>query len=149
MNAAGPHSIRSLRVLIVDDEPDFRAILVKRLRKRNLEAIPAAGGREALNRLTEEPFDAVVLDLNMPGMCGMETLREIKKAAPSVEVIILTGVAELELAVKGMELGAFDYLLKPADVDELLYKIEDASKRKQGKEEAKALPKKASNPDRT
>jgi DNA-binding NtrC family response regulator len=138
MSAAVPHPIRSLRVLIVDDEPDFREILVKRLRMRNLEAIPAAGGREALERLIDEPFDAVVLDMHMPGMCGMETLREIKKVAPSVEVIILTGVAELQLAVQGMELGAFDYLLKPTDVDELLYKIEDASKRKQEKDEAKA-----------
>jgi DNA-binding NtrC family response regulator len=68
----------------------------------------------------------------------MDTLREIKKTAPSVEVIILTGVAELQLAVKGMELGAFDYMLKPPDVDELLYKIEDASKRKREKGEGKA-----------
>lgn len=134
MSQAVPDSIRALRVLIVDDEPDFRDILIKRLRKRNLEAVPAAGGREALFLLTEEPFDAVVLDLHMPGMGGMDTLKEIKKTAPSVEVIILTGVAELQLAVRGMELGAFDYMLKPADVDELLYKIEDASKRKREKE---------------
>ena len=136
MSQAVPDSIRALRVLIVDDEPDFRDILIKRLRKRNLEAVPAAGGREALFLLTEEPFDAVVLDLHMPGMGGMDTLKEIKKTAPSVEVIILTGVAELQLAVRGMELGAFDYMLKPADVDELLYKIEDASKRKREKERA-------------
>ena len=136
MSQAVPDSIRALRVLIVDDEPDFRDILIKRLRKRNLEAVPAAGGREALFLLTEEPFGAVVLDLHMPGMGGMDTLKEIKKTAPSVEVIILTGVAELQLAVRGMELGAFDYMLKPADVDELLYKIEDASKRKREKERA-------------
>jgi DNA-binding NtrC family response regulator len=138
MSEAVQDSVRTLRVLVVDDEADFRDILIKRLKKRNLEAIPAAGGREALFRLTEEPFDAVVLDLHMPGMGGMDTLKEIKKRAPSVEVIILTGVAELQLAVKGMELGAFDYMLKPADVDELLYKIEDASKRKRDKEGARA-----------
>jgi DNA-binding response OmpR family regulator len=118
-----------LRVLVVDDEPDFLEVLVKRLSKRNLLVVPAASGRAALDVLSREAFDAVVLDLNMPGISGMETLAEIKKTWPSMEVIILTGRAEVQLALKGMQTGAFDYLLKPPDVDELVYKIQDASAR--------------------
>ncbi|MDQ7783292.1 MAG: response regulator [Desulfomonilaceae bacterium] len=117
------------RVLVVDDEEDFLAVLVKRLSKRNLNVVPATRGAEALHILSREPFDAVVLDLNMPGLGGMKTLQEIKRAKPCVEVIILTGQADMRLATEGMELGAFDYMLKPASVDELLYRIEDATKR--------------------
>jgi DNA-binding NtrC family response regulator len=74
--------------------------------------------------------DVVVLDVRMPGMDGIETLRAIKKLNPLVEIIMLTGHANLEVARKGMELGAFDYLMKPIDIDELLYKVQDACKKK-------------------
>jgi DNA-binding NtrC family response regulator len=77
-----------------------------------------------------EPVDVIVLDVRMPGMDGIQTLREIKKRYPLVEVIMLTGHASLEVAIEGMELGAFDYLMKPVDIDELLYKIQDAYKKK-------------------
>lgn len=122
-------SPRGPRVLIVDDEEEFLDVLVKRLSKRNLRVVPATRGLEALHILSREPFDAVVLDLRMPGLGGMRTLEEIKRVLPAVEVIILTGEADMELAMQGMELGAFDFVLKPPSVDELLYKIEDATKR--------------------
>jgi DNA-binding NtrC family response regulator len=74
--------------------------------------------------------DVVVLDVRMPGMSGVDTLREIKSRHPRVEVIMLTGHASMDLAIEGMECGAFDYLTKPMDIDELLYKIQDAYKKK-------------------
>jgi len=80
--------------------------------------------------LQQAVVDVVVLDVKMPGMDGIETLREIKKRFPLVEVIMLTGHASLEVAIQGMELGAFDYLMKPTDIDELLYKVQDAFKKK-------------------
>jgi len=117
-------------VLLVDDETEFRETLMKRLRKRNLLITGASSGEEALAVLERTPVDVVVLDVRMPGMDGIETLRAIKKQCPLVEVIMLTGHASLEVAIQGMELGAFDYLMKPMDIDELVYKLEDAYKRK-------------------
>ncbi|MFZ2446617.1 MAG: response regulator [Syntrophobacteraceae bacterium] len=119
-----------LSVLIVDDEVEFLETLVKRLRKRKLAVEGVTGGESALERLKEGPPDIVVLDVKMPGMSGLETLREIKRGYPLVEVIMLTGHANMEVAMEGMDLGAFDYLMKPIDIDELLYKIQDAYKRK-------------------
>jgi DNA-binding NtrC family response regulator len=118
------------RVLLVDDEQDFLTTLVKRLKKRNLDVISASGGVEALRMVAEHELDVIVLDVKMPDMNGIETLREIKKIQPSAEVIMLTGHADVEVAIEGMELGAFDYLMKPADIDELLYKMQDAYKKK-------------------
>jgi DNA-binding NtrC family response regulator len=117
-------------VLLVDDESEFLDTLVKRLKKRKLNAIGARSGEEALEVLQSVPVDVVVLDVKMPGMDGLETLKEIKKARPLVEVIMLTGHANMEVAIAGMELGAFDYLMKPMDIDELLYKLQDAYKKK-------------------
>jgi DNA-binding NtrC family response regulator len=117
-------------VLLVDDEPEFLETLVKRLRKRKLNATGAKSGEEALEVMRSEPVDVVVLDVKMPGMDGIETLRELKKIRPLVEVIMLTGHANMEVAITGMELGAFDYLMKPMDIDELLYKLQDAYKKK-------------------
>jgi DNA-binding NtrC family response regulator len=74
--------------------------------------------------------DVVVLDVKMPGMDGIQTLKAIKSMDPLVEVIMLTGHASVEVAIQGMELGAFDYLMKPMDIDELLYKVQDAYKKK-------------------
>ena len=117
-------------VLIVDDEVEFMETLVKRLRKRKIAIDGVTGGEQALEKLKEAPADIVVLDVKMPGMSGLETLREIKRAYPLIEVIMLTGHANMEVAIEGMDLGAFDYLMKPIDIDELLYKIQDAYKRK-------------------
>ena len=118
------------KVLLVDDETDFVETLVKRLRKRKLDVRAASSGQQALDMLSESPSDVVVLDVKMPDMDGIETLRRIKKIAPSVEVVMLTGHANVEVAMQGMELGAFDYLMKPIDIDDLLYKLQDAFKKK-------------------
>ena len=117
-------------VLLVDDEAEFVETLVKRLRKRKVNTAAVGSGEEALEILKEMPIDVVVLDVKMPGMDGIETLRKIKNISPLIEVIMLTGHANMEVAIEGMELGAFDYLMKPMDIDELLYKLQDAYKKK-------------------
>lgn len=117
-------------VLLVDDEVEFLDTLLKRLRKRKLDVNGVHSGEEALRFLEANPVDVVVLDVKMPGMDGLDTLRAIKKALPLTEVIMLTGHANMEVAIEGMELGAFDYLMKPMDIDELLYKLQDAYKKK-------------------
>lgn len=114
------------KVLFVDDEVEFLQTLIKRMTRRGLSACGVHNGREALETLQCESVDVVVLDVRMPGMNGIETLREIKAGWPGVEVIMLTGHASLEVSREGMELGAFDYLIKPVDLDELLFKVEDA-----------------------
>ncbi len=120
----------TFKVLLVDDEEEFLETLVKRLRRRNLSVTGVNSGERALEMLAQDPADVVVLDVKMPGMGGLETLREIKKRCPLVEVIMLTGHASMEVAIEGMEVGAFDYLMKPMDIDELLYKLQDAYKKK-------------------
>ncbi|MBW1919439.1 MAG: response regulator [Deltaproteobacteria bacterium] len=122
--------MNGFRVLFVDDEIDFLGTLLKRMKKRGVDVTGVGSGEEALSFLDTNQVDVVVLDVRMPGMDGIETLREIKKRHPLVEVIMLTGHANLEVAIEGMELGAFDYLMKPMDIDELLYKVEDAYKKK-------------------
>ena len=122
--------VEDCKVLLVDDEVEFLETLVKRMKKRDLDVEGLNSSREALQRMDREPCDVLVLDVKMPGMDGIETLREIKKRHPLVEVIMLTGHADVEVAIQGMELGAFDYLMKPMDIDDLLYKIQDAFKKK-------------------
>lgn len=117
-------------VLLVDDEVEFLDVLVKRLRKRKLSLLSASSGEEALRLVREHPVDVAVLDVKMPGMDGISVLKEIKNINASIEVIMLTGHANVEVALEGMELGAFDYLMKPVDFDELLYKLQDAYKKR-------------------
>mgnify|MGYP001606509491 CR=1 FL=1 len=121
-------------VLFVDDETDFLDTLIKRMSKRKINVTGVKSGEAALefiqNMPSEQPIDVVVLDVRMPGMDGIQTLKEIKKIAPELEVIMLTGHANLEVAKEGMENGAFDYMMKPADMDDLLLKIQDAYKKK-------------------
>ena len=109
-------------VLLVDDEAEFIDTLGKRLARRGLTVHLAHSGQEAL--------DVVVLDVKMPGMDGIEALQKIKASKPELEVVMLTAHANVEVAMRGMELGAFDYLMKPVELDELLYKIQDANKKK-------------------
>ena len=125
-------------VLLVDDEVPFVETMTKRLSKRQLVVVPAYSGREALEKLEKNGVDVVILDVKMPGMDGIETLREIKKAHPLVEVIMLTGHATVETAVEGMRLGAFDYLMKPCEIEELLAKVGEA-KEKKSKHEQKII----------
>jgi len=122
--------MESFHVLLVDDEVDFLDTVVKRIQKRKVNALGAKNGEEALALLKQTPVDVVVLDVKMPGLDGIEVLREIKRKYPLVEVIMLTGHASLEVAIEGMELGAFDFLMKPVEIDELLYKLQDANKRR-------------------
>ena len=122
--------MNSFKALFVDDEEDFLKTLIKRLKKRKVNAESAANGEEALMLLGQQPVDVVVLDVRMSGMDGIEVLREIKKSYPLIEVVMLTGHASMEVAIEGMEIGAFDYLIKPVEIDELVYKLQDAYQKK-------------------
>ena len=123
-------------VLLVDDEAPFVETMTKRLTKRNLRVIMALSGEEALEKLGKNRnLDVVILDVKMPGMDGIETLAEIKKAYPLVEVIMLTGHATVESAIEGMKSGAYDYLMKPCDLEQLMLKVEQATKKKRDHED--------------
>ncbi len=135
--------MESIKVLIVDDEVEFLETLVKRLRKRNLEANGVTSGEAALEAMKTSPADVIVLDVKMPGMSGLDTLREIKERDKLVEVLMLTGHASMEAAIEGLADGAFDYLMKPTPIDELVYKIQDAYKKRMLTEKKQQLE----NPD--
>ena len=122
-------------VMVVDDEKTFVEMLVLSLEAKQQTVTAAFSGKECLERLARAHIDVVILDIKMPGMDGIETLKEIKKRFPLVEVVMLTGHGTIESAVEGMKLGAFDYLLKPADFDELMAKVENARRRKDEQEE--------------
>jgi len=123
-------------VLLVDDETPFVETMTKRLTKRDLHIISAFSGAEALERLKDqENIEVIILDVKMPGMDGIETLKEIKKRHPLVEVIMLTGHATVETAIFGMKEGAFDYLMKPCDIDLLVFKVSEAAAKKMNHEE--------------
>lgn len=120
-------------ILVVDDEGDFLETLMKRLKKRNIPALGCSSGEEALQLIRQSPFDVVVLDIKMPGgMDGIQTLKEIKKLRPETEVILLTGHASLETGMEGMQSGAYDYLLKPILLENLLEKMAQALERRGG-----------------
>lgn len=121
------------RVLVVDDEDDFRNTLIKRLETRKVPVVGAAGGNEALALLKDEDFDVVVLDVKMPDKDGIETLLDMKKLKPQTEIILLTGHASVEAGIQGMRLGAFDYIIKPTPLDELLDKMQQAFERKKNR----------------
>lgn len=122
--------LEECRVLLVDDEVEFADTLAKRMKKRKLITSSVNSGEDALEFLGQNPTDVVILDVKMPGIDGIQTLREIKQQYPLVEVIMLTGHANVEVAIQGMEIGAFDYLMKPMAIDDLVYKIQDAYKKK-------------------
>ena len=119
-----------IRVLLVDDEEDFVETLAQRLEVRDFEVATALSGADALERLEDREIDVVVLDLQMPGVDGIQVLQEIKDKKPLIEVIMLTGHATVETAIEGMKLGAFDFLTKPTETEELLEKITRAFGRK-------------------
>ena len=123
-------------IMLVDDEVPFVEAMVRRLKKRDLEVKTAYSGQEALEALAEyQNTDVVILDVKMPGMDGIETLKKIKASYPLTEVVMLTAHATVESAIEGMKLGAFDYLMKPCDMEQLMGKIEEATKKKRGHEE--------------
>lgn len=120
-----------IKVLLVDDEVEFLELLEKRLGKRQIAVRCATSGEEAIEIVRTDPPDVVVLDVKMPNMDGLEALRRIKAISPQLEVIMLTGHANLEAASRGMELGAFDFMVKPVTINELLTKLVDAYRNKQ------------------
>jgi DNA-binding NtrC family response regulator len=123
------------KILIVDDEEKFVSYLSKRLRMREYDVAISLSGEDALEKVKEHDFDVVILDVLMPGIDGIEALREIKKVKPLTEVIMLTGHASVEAGVEGMRLGAYDYLMKPCEAEELISKINKAYERKVDMEE--------------
>lgn len=114
------------RVLLVDDEAAFLEALAERLRMRGLDVTCASSGAEALRIIDEQTFDAVVLDLAMPGLDGIETLRRLHQAQPELQVMILSGRATVQTAVQATKLGATDIFEKPTDVDTLVQRIRTA-----------------------
>ncbi len=119
-------------IMLVDDEVPFVETMTKRLDKRGLKIISAHSGEEALRLLDRERgVEVIILDVKMPGMDGIAALQEIKKRYPLKEVIMLTGHATVETAIEGMKLGAFDYLMKPCDIDTLVAKVNEAARKKQ------------------
>ncbi|MBW1784422.1 MAG: response regulator [Deltaproteobacteria bacterium] len=121
----------AFRALVVDDEEDFLETIVKRLNKRNIDTTGVTNGEDALELMKQKLFDVVILDIKMPGgMDGIEALREMKKIQPLAEVILLTGHASVETSIEGMKLGAFDYLLKPIKLEDLLVKLAQAFEKK-------------------
>lgn len=122
--------MENTRVLLVDDENDFLATLASRLELRDLKVSTATRGEEALEVMSESDVDVVVLDLSMPGMDGLETLKRIKERVPESEVIILTGHGSIRAGVEAMKLGAEDFMEKPVDINQLLEKIANARQKR-------------------
>jgi len=123
-------------VMLVDDEVSFVEATAKRLTKRKMDVITAFSAAECLEKLAaDQNLDVIVLDIKMPGMNGIDALKEIKKVSPLTEVIMLTGHATVESAIEGMKLGAYDFLRKPCDIDELVGQLEDAAKKKRAHEQ--------------
>ncbi len=115
-----------IRLLLIDDEEDFVRVLTKRMARRHIEATPAFSGTEALQRMRQGDFDVAMLDLKMEGMDGIEVLKILKKMVPELPIIMLTGHGCQVSAKDAMANGAFDYLSKPYDFEDLLEKIREA-----------------------
>ena len=109
-----------LKLLLVDDEVEFLEPMQARLQRRGVDCVTAESGEESLRLLETTSFDCAVVDVKMPGMDGLELLRRLRKEYPRMAVVLLTGHASVELGVQGIELGAFEYLLKPVELDDLL-----------------------------
>ena len=123
--------MKSPFVMLVDDEVSFVETLFKRLATRNIETITAFSAEEGLEKLEmNQNLDVIVLDVKMPGMDGLEMLKKIKAGFYRAEVIMLTGHATIESGITGMKLGAYDFLTKPCDIEELVSKVEEATKKK-------------------
>lgn len=118
------------KVLLVDDERDFLETLAERMRDRGMEVETTTSAENALRQADEVSYDAVVLDLMMPGMDGLEVLKALKKKNPDIQVILLTGYATLNKGIEAMKLGAMDFIEKPADLKLLTEKIKEAQAQK-------------------
>ncbi|MFO7883182.1 MAG: response regulator [Desulfobacteraceae bacterium] len=115
-----------IKVLLVDDEKDFVEALAKRLELRNYAVTSVFSGESAIEMAEKHDFDVIILDVLMPGISGIEALKQIKKTKPITPVIMLTGKATVNNAIEGMKQGALDFLMKPADTSVLIEKINSA-----------------------
>ena len=120
----------SEKILLVDDEKDFLDVMSERIEARGMAVTKADSAAKALERVASEGYDAIILDLMMPGMDGLEALKAIKEKNPDIQVILLTGHATVEKGVEAMKLGALDFVEKPADLDKLTKMIKKAQARK-------------------
>lgn len=118
--------MENLKILLVDDEEEFVTTLAERLELRGLQARAALNGEAALQMIEADTPQIVILDVMMPGIGGFEVLRLIKAQHPQLPVILLTGRGSEKEGVKGMQLGAFDYLMKPLNIEELIKKMQEA-----------------------
>jgi two-component system, OmpR family, response regulator len=118
--------MEKLRVLLVDDEEEFVTTLAERLQLRNIIPLVATDGNEALRIIDTERPPVVVMDVMMPGMGGLAVLRQVKMSYPKIQVILLTGQGSTQDGIKGMRLGAFDYLMKPVKIEGLIQKMYEA-----------------------
>jgi len=118
------------KILIVDDEKEFSSTLAERMEVRGIEVDIASNGKEAIKKIEKRTYDAIILDMVMPEMNGLETLKKIKEKKPDYQVILLTGHATVKDGIQSMKDGAVDFLEKPADIDSLLKKIEDAKSKR-------------------
>jgi len=123
-----------MKVLLVDDEEDLISTLAERLELRGIAAEAATTGAEAVDLVNEKEFDVVVVDVKMPGMDGLEVMRRIKARRPHMQVILLTGRGSEQESQAGLEEGAFDYLVKPINIEDLIQKMREALKGIQRKE---------------
>ncbi len=117
-------------VLLVDDEEQFLKVLSKRLEGRGMKVDTSSSGEDAINRVKGKDFDAIVLDLAMPGMSGIEALKRIRSENPDVQIIMLTGHGTIEKGVEAMKAGAVDFLEKPADLNKIMEKIGEAKRKR-------------------
>jgi len=127
--------MEAMKIMLVDDEERFLSTTQKLLTKKGIDVVTAASGAEALETLNHKYIHVVILDVKMPGMDGNDTLKEIKRQFPLVEVIMLTGHATVESAIDGLKSGATDYLMKPTEIDDLIAKAREAFRKRLALEE--------------
>ncbi|MBU2646133.1 MAG: response regulator [bacterium] len=118
--------MKDKKVLLVDDETEFVTTLAERLKLRDIETDIATDGEAALRIVETTPPDIMILDLKMPGLGGLAVLKQAKSIRPGIKVILLTGHGSTKEGIEGMNLGAFDYLMKPINIEELIEKMRDA-----------------------
>jgi len=127
--------MEEMKIMLVDDEERFLSTTKKLVERKGYEVLTATSGTEALETLKHHIIHVVILDVKMPGLDGVATLKEIKRLFPVVEVIMLTGHATVESAVDGLKSGAFDYVMKPCDINDLLQKANEAFEKREKMEE--------------
>ena len=125
---ARDNKMQNLKVLLVDDEEEFVTTLAERLELREIQAQAVTDGEIALQMIETDPPRVVILDVMMPGLGGLEVLKRIKAQNPQIHVILLTGRGSTKEGIEGMQLGAFDYLMKPINIEELIKKMQEAIK---------------------